>query len=106
MAKQPQRDDDQSKKPHDEQPPAPKTPKPAIPNMSLDEPADAAPLEVEEVFEEDVPVVEAVPASDVAAAVLADEVCAQEVIEAATASEVVEEAPIEAVPLAPQEAAG
>jgi TolA-binding protein len=105
MAKQPQRDDDQSKKPHGEQPPAPKTPKPAIPNMSLDEPADAAPLEVEEVFEEDVPVVEAAPASDVAAAEPADEVFAEEVIEEATASEVVEEAPVEAVPLTPQEAA-
>jgi hypothetical protein len=105
MAKQPQRDDDQSKKPHGEQPPAPKTPKPAIPNMSLDEPADAAPLEVEEVFEEDVPVVEAAPASDVVAAVPADEVFAEEVIEEATASEVVEEAPAEAVPLTPQEAA-
>jgi hypothetical protein len=106
MAKQPQRDDDRSKKPSGEQPPAPKTPKPAIPNMSLDELVEAAPLEVEEVFEEDVLAVEAVPASDVAAAVPADdEVFGEEVIEEATASEVVEEAPVEAVPLTPQAAA-
>ena len=106
MAKQPQRDDDQSKKPDGKQSPAPKTPKPAIPNMSLGEPGEAAPLEVEEVFEEDVPVVEAAPASDVEAArPVDDEVFAEEVIEEATASEVVEEAPVEAVRLTPQAAA-
>ena len=87
--------DDKSKKPNGAQPP---TPKPAIPNMSLDEPIVEEPLEVEEFFEEDVPVAAAAPAEPEFE--LADEdvieVIPEEVIaEAAPASEVVEVVPEE-----------
>ena len=88
MAKQPQ--DDQAKKPNGAQPP---TPKPVIPNMSLDEP-----LEVEEFFEEDVPVAAAAPEEPEFE--LADEdvieVIPEEVAEEAMpASEVIEVVPEE-----------
>jgi hypothetical protein len=111
MAKQPQRDDNKSKKSNGEHPPAPKTPKPVIPNMSLDEPVEAEPLEVEEVLDDDFPIVEAAPASDVAPTVLPDDELiveagpASEVVEAMPASDVVEAAPVEAMPLTPEPSA-
>jgi hypothetical protein len=115
MAKQPHHDDDQAKKPNGDQP---KTSKPVVPNMSLDEPIEEEPLEVEEVFEEDVPIVEAAPAEeefilgdadvveeDVAEAVPVDdadeEIFAAEIDEAAEVAPLVAAAPVvEAAPIA------
>ena len=81
MAKQPHHDDDSAKKPNG----APKTPKPAIPNMSLDEPEEA--LEVEEVIEDDVPIAKAAPVEE-EAIVLTDEDLLEEVVEAEPAGPV------------------
>jgi hypothetical protein len=97
MAKQPHRDDDPAKKPNGaQQPPAPPTPKPVMPNMSLDEPEEEA-LEVEEVLEDDAPIAESAPASEVEPFILADDdVIAEEVVEVMP---IEEEMPVEAMPI-------
>src|SRR5437764_14690964 len=90
MAKTTHHDDDQAKKPDE--------PKPVMPNMSLDDPAEE-PLEVEEVFEDDIPIVEAAPASGVAEAAPASDVFlvddVEEVAPVAEAPPVVMALPVE-----------
>ena len=103
MAKQPPRHDEPAQQPDDAKPKPPgantpgspgAAPKPTIPNMSIDEPEEV-PLDVEEVFEDDIPVVVAAPQSDVAAFVLADDAVAEEVTDVEPFSGVVEAEAIE-----------